>query len=120
MKLSQAIRLGAMLKPKGHGGLLVNGKTCALGAACEAVGITIGRVSCDTKAYAEIQIRWPLLGMPANHELIPEGGATVMEAIWMLNDRQGLTREQIADWVETIEEGTDVATVLHSTSESRA
>lgn len=39
MKLSEAIRLGSMLKPQGRGHLLFEDKTCALGAACEADGV---------------------------------------------------------------------------------
>jgi hypothetical protein len=119
MRLSQAIRLGAMLRPQGRAGLLVNGKTCALGAACEAVGITTGQVKYDSQAYKDLRAKWPFLDTEAYHESLP-GGDTVLVAIWKLNDIMGHTREQIADWVETIEEGTDVATVLHATSESRA
>lgn len=38
MRLSEAIRLGAMLKPQGFGSYFRHGATCAMGAAIEAVG----------------------------------------------------------------------------------
>ena len=43
MRLSEAIRLGAMIRPKARGRFLHNGASCAQGAALEAVGAA----SCD-------------------------------------------------------------------------
>jgi hypothetical protein len=39
MRLSEAIRLGSMLKPQQRGGYLDRHGTCALGAASEALGM---------------------------------------------------------------------------------
>lgn len=122
MKLSQAIRLGAMMRPQGRAGLLVNGKTCALGAACEAVGIVIGEVGTHSRIYSDLRERWPLLTLSGPHSNCM-GANDIMQAIWMMNDICCHTREQIADWVESIEsieEGKNVATVLHATREARA
>jgi len=38
MRLSDAIRLGAMLKPQAYGGFHFEGRTCAMGAALDACG----------------------------------------------------------------------------------
>jgi hypothetical protein len=89
MKLSEAIRLGAMMKPKGERFLEHEGKTCALGAACDAVGIS---TSAQNDVYGELKARWPMLN---DHKIVV--------AIWDWNDISLLTREEIADWVETIE-----------------
>jgi len=42
MRLSEAIRLGAMIRPKARGRFLHNGASCAQGAALEAVGAACG------------------------------------------------------------------------------
>lgn len=109
MKLSEAIRLGAMLKPQAFGalygelavvspgdvlGLRAIATSCALGAAHDAgwrgtvPNITPCCPVCSGRSYA------------------PAGpvAATVMH----LNDGHRWTREQIADWVETIEQRTPV------------
>jgi hypothetical protein len=107
MKLSEAIRLGAMATEQGvgNGSLLSTTSTCALGAARFA-----GNVAClsDTDAYEQLPKRWPILlekvSLPrdtshysACHQRV------LMEGVWVLNDCDGWTREEIADWVETIE-----------------
>ena len=40
MQLSEAIRLGAMLRPQAYGHYFIRGGSCAMGAAYEAYGIT--------------------------------------------------------------------------------
>lgn len=112
MKLSEAIRAGAKLKPQGHGGLLVDGKTCALGAACEVAGITIGGGNRDSAAYDEMERRWPFL-----NDLVKKEAAIspilvnerIITAVYLLNDCECFTREQIADWVEQFEADQEAA-----------
>lgn len=93
MKLSDAIRLGSMLKPQGFGGLRDHVGTCALGAAEDAVGM----------------IWWVKFGShPALMATCPAcGDATTYDSnlntVAHLNDDHRWTREQIADWVATIE-----------------
>lgn len=95
LKLSEAIRLGATLKPQGFGSYFSGGKSCALGAALDAVG----------RAEMEEDDIWPELlshidtvecpvcaRLRDGHRIIPH-----------LNDDHQWTREQIADWVEQIE-----------------
>jgi hypothetical protein len=100
LRLSEAIRLGAMLKPKGYDGLLVDGRTCALGAALDAIG------QCNGDSEAEYQTAkeaWPLLMKEATSPVEANYRTYLQHAIWQLNDSRGWTRERIADWVETIE-----------------
>lgn len=91
-KLSEAIRLGATFRPKGVHRCLMDGKTCALGAALDAVGLLErrnltgdGGVTQDT--WETLWERFP----------VPAG---VQRQITDRNDHQGQTREEIADWLE--------------------
>jgi hypothetical protein len=95
MKLSEAIRLGAMLKPQGFGSFNTNKSTsCALGAAANAVGIT-----CQ-----ELCLFFPILKKRVKHPMtVFHVRRRIFCLIYYLNDSSRWTREQIADWVETIE-----------------
>lgn len=100
MNLSEAIRLGALLKPQGHMGFLDqrSGGTCALGAATDAIGRLNDLLDGRFYEFRE----WPVLGATVES---PETGwrTTVWQSVVTLNDLHGWTRERIADWVETIE-----------------
>lgn len=105
MQLSEAIRLGAMLKPQGYGALLEDGKTCAIGAACDAIGL-LGQCMADGTFPDSVAQRWPLLEELNVLRTCPTcgmgqfgGGGVIVH----LNDSHKWTREQIADWVQTIE-----------------
>jgi len=110
LRLSEAIRLGAMLKPQGSGADSIRYRhvtaTCALGAACEAVGAEYREAGADL--YGAVSARWPWVTRAL--EALPNGDPwpmyythrSVADAIYTLNDH-GWTREQIADWVETLE-----------------
>lgn len=102
--LSEAIRRGAKMAPKGKY-LMKNGfgHTCAIGAACEAVGV-------------EPKLSWPECGdatyPPALRLMFPILDAKVVEcdvvvtlasSIMFWNDIYDLSREEIADRVELIE-----------------
>lgn len=105
MKLSEAIRLGAMLKPQGFGNEALFGKsTCALGAAADAVNLPE-----ELERYETLCTPFPIVG---DHvEACPAGagcaaiwcGVTVLHMAYHLNDIHKWTRERIADWVATIE-----------------
>lgn len=108
MKLSEAIRLGAMLRPQGFGHVLKDGRSCALGAAYEAIGLDASKpfmtveIACYKAAarafpfFAQIMIaKCPVCGKKC------EEGNLYMPA--HLNDVHRLSREEIADHVETIE-----------------
>src|SRR5262245_4531579 len=105
MRLSEAIRLGAMATRHGSGSrsIVSDDAPCALGAARLAAGI-----QCEVNgAFALLVDRWPVLWTKAKH---PEWGheIEVINVIWKLNDLCKWTREQIADWVEQIEQQEDL------------
>lgn len=114
MKLSTAIRLGSMLKRQGFGSRISAkrelGTSCALEAAAESLGLDIMRDERNEPwYYGEIERLYPFLrgqACPACRA----GGTSPGRVIWHLNDYHEWTREQIADWVETIEPP-DVAVV---------
>lgn len=99
MKLSEAIRLGAMLKPQAHGRIDAVTSSCALGAAADALGMKP-----TIKRYVWLSRQYQFLLEPAHcsrcHALFVD---CVMDMIYHLNDSHGWTRERIADWVETLE-----------------
>jgi hypothetical protein len=114
MTLSEAIRLGAMLKPKGSNSLFRAGHTCALGAALDACGaLWSGREEVESD-MDEVTRRWPICGTrvawPVADDLPCFGQEAVGSIVTELNDTWGWTREQIADWVATIEAQIEQAT----------
>ena len=103
MKLSEAIRLGAMLKPQwfGFADSFGNTRTCAIQAAFDAIGQLGNRIP----AFHF----WPIVKLDA---VCPEScciaglsddGVGLDNVIIHLNDAHHWTRERIADWVATIE-----------------
>jgi hypothetical protein len=108
MKMSEAIRLGAMLKPQGFGGKSVRSATvsCALGSALDALGVE--RQSTGA-AHAHLVRLWPWSDRKLAYPTCPVDGCRevyvdkAIAGIWHLNDQHKWTRERIAGWVETIE-----------------
>ncbi len=107
MKLSEAIRLGAMLRPQAFFRLFDrgNGGTCAMGAAADAIGALDHQLNCYTSDFkSKRPNEWrSLFGV---NPLCPTCAMThgsVCEVIVCLNNDQRWSREQIADWVETVE-----------------
>lgn len=103
MRLSEAIRLGAMLKPQKFGPpshqLKYETETCALAGVAEVIGEQNLNVCGWNK-------RWPVLKQQRFCPACVMNGNkpdVVTGVITHLNDRHRWTREQIADWVETIE-----------------
>jgi hypothetical protein len=82
--LSFWMRLGAKMKPQCFGVLHVNGGTCAIGAALDGIG-ALNR-STD-RVFAQ---------------LFTYEGCKILDEIVKRNDYQRMTREQIADWLESI------------------
>ena len=115
MRLSEAIRLGAMLRPQAKGRLFHEGGSCAIGAAYEALGLVkklddnldtgcgVSRLMPTVYPWLTSLYRgcphdekcaeWSLSTAHTFHALIPH-----------LNDDHSWTREQIADWVEQQEQ----------------
>jgi hypothetical protein len=113
MTLSEAIRLGAMLKPQAFGDYTDGRGTCAWGAASEAAGRDV-----DDN---DIPDEWfdlcdqPTAACPLCSQVFQrccdrglacacvDDVAPVAVAIVHLNDHHKASREFIADWVATIE-----------------
>lgn len=117
MKLSVAIRLGAMIRPQGRHAYLRHGKSCAVGAALEAIGVPLKDLGNDMfertsehEAAEEFARRpefkeWSQINAKAN-QVCPscsKDQGSVTNAIVCLNNEHRWTRERIADWVESIE-----------------
>lgn len=82
-KLSELIREGAKLRPQSFGWTFKDGKSCAVGAAVEAF---LGRPPTS-------------VDLDAKFDMIPSlGGVYCQIAKW--NDRDHLSREEIADRLE--------------------
>lgn len=98
MRLSDAILLGASLRPQAFGRMFGDNGSCALGAAMEAVGGGI--------AFARL---WPwgellVHGCPFEMEgCVGYRHGQVFHVITHLNDYHRWSREQIAEWVRTVE-----------------
>lgn len=106
MRLSEAIRLGAMMRPNQAFYNLYDvddEATCALGAAAEALGIL------DTEAIgggytAKAPVEWKAFVLqtvqcPECHYSIDKVDACIVH----LNNEHRWSRERIADWVEALE-----------------
>jgi len=93
MKLSEAIRIGARMRPQGFADLFdMAGNSCALGAAYEgATGKT-----CSPHEYSKVIQEFPFLGCGATGRNLSD----LAKTIYRMNDRQ-VKREQIADWLES-------------------
>ena len=106
MRLSEAIRAGAKMKPMGIGASTADPhseKVCALGAAACGGGLTS---ETQYSVYNALSTRWPILREKV-HQDVPRGATwrgDVMEHIWTRNDAGKTTREEIADWVAQAEE----------------
>ncbi len=127
MRLSEAIRLGAVLKPQAHDGTIISEThTCALGAAIEGAGIparaldkgelmTTGRGHGEARggeqAYT-LPVEWmKTMRRISDSFFCPVQYCTDFlsmcsgaRIIAHLNDSHKWTREQIADYVEQFEE----------------
>ncbi len=104
MRLSEAIRLGAVLKPQAFGAIREEGRSCALGAACDALGI---------RHENALPTQYPEL-----HRSVKCPGCGSLKGVWRrlrgyefdledvivhLNDDHRWERERIADFVRKIE-----------------
>jgi hypothetical protein len=105
MRLSEAMRLGAMLKPQGFRALIgLRGRTCALGAALDAIGcLDLGTIPPMWYWAVECIGFCPACRRPHRRD--------VVALIAHLNDRHHWTRERIAELIATIEPHEEAAPV---------
>ena len=108
MLLSEAIRLGAMMKKKSTVAWSDEVSSCTVGAALDAMGVNL--MTDATHPYTHMFRLWPWTQRPVVAEELPEGisvytsprvGKAIAAQLHMLNCV--MTREQVADWVATIE-----------------
>jgi len=105
LKLSEAIRLGAMLRPQAVGTCFTFSdagelfSTCALAAGCEAAGW--GHTG--KELFGFLDTHFPIVRECVPHPLIHDNVFCLRAIIIQLNDKCGWSRERIADWVETVE-----------------
>jgi hypothetical protein len=97
MKLSEAILLGAMMRPQAFRALFTDDGACALGGALLAVGAS------GEPALRSVRNRWPWVFTVSAE--CPSCGRScpVFGIITHLNDTHRWTREQMAGWVASIE-----------------
>lgn len=122
MKLSEAIRLGGMMKPQGRGShsMISLDAPCALGSALQSIGKQpkkwrwhgpAGELWLEPTAIWAMDVvadNWPFTLRRAecpcgSHHGFCATQRTVANIIGVLNDHHRWTRNQIADWVATVE-----------------
>lgn len=111
MKLSDAIRLGAMSTAKADGVFYRDGATCAQGAALLAIGKLVKEVLMQHWNHNYIAMAWPWAALSGARHRCPVASCLwssfALGIIAHLNNSvdggHGWTREQIADWVATVE-----------------
>jgi len=96
MRLSEAIRLGAMVRPQAFRTLLTDDGACALGAALLAVGAGPERIAA---AFSQ----WPWAFAVSANCPSCRRSRRVCEVIAHLNDDHRWTREKIGAWVAGVE-----------------
>lgn len=113
MRLSEAIRLGAMLGPQVFGQLIdphITGSSCAVGAALRASGI-IDDANFNRNEFPKWLELFPILASISEEPFdnfdwgfYSPCQRTVNTAIIRLNNSYRWKREQIADWVQSVED----------------
>lgn len=99
MKLSEAMRIGARKRQQAFGTLFDGKGTCALGAALDGVSGRELLYQFDLCVAAQT---WSILDMPAINPVTGHD-ESMHTIIFCLNDDCRWTRQQIADWVATVE-----------------
>jgi hypothetical protein len=101
--LGQAIRYGATLKPQWRGAMIHDGKTCALGAALDALGLLKGAVDAESQLVQRFQIDKSKRFLYPKRSLHSFGQCgTLFEVIVRLNDQYEWSREKISYWVDYV------------------
>lgn len=110
MRLSDAIRLGAMMKPQAFGDVRDGVGTCAIGAAYEAVGVCL-----MTRDYSTVPQWMRLILDDQTRDICPACCLRTLDfgsVISHFNDWHRWTREQIADYVASLENASPVETPI--------
>ena len=122
MKASEHMRLGSMLQPQGFNKLFTeDGSSCAIGAIMQSSGIadSLAQVKFEVivNIHATLRATFPILaqhpqflppGMAGDLDLLYGPRLTVQQTIIFLNNIARWPREQIADYLEKLEEAAEV------------
>lgn len=111
LRLSEAIRFGGMLKPQCIGFFdIETGGVCALTGAYEASGqkLNLTKYGVPARIMAYLEKNYPILQKKVLHPYLNLDDnkpyiTKLTSIIYQLNDIKGFTRDQIADYVEYIE-----------------
>lgn len=120
---SEAIRTGIPLSPQGRGALKLHGRTCALGAGLEAMGVlpTDKHYSFDDISYTFYTEFLKLYPYTVDHVQCPVNLGCGRKILWALmvdlNDNHQWSREEIADFVEKHEESIGFVTLTETAVE---
>jgi len=98
MKLSEAILIGAAIRPQAFGDYVKDGRTCALGAAYEALfdRLPPAAQSEHCRVLSEIA---PYGGYNDSANPVSGKAGPICDICVELNDDQLWTREEIATWL---------------------
>lgn len=114
MRLSEAIRLGALLKPQAFEHLVIDTPLSELAGLCALAGAALA-IGQSKLHYTEFRARWPFTEETARcPKCCPNCHGwddTVLAMIYHLNDYHRWTREEIADWVAVREQGEPAAVI---------
>jgi len=117
---SEAIREGAKLRPQGFDRLLNDkGQSCAIGAGLDAMGLLDATAEermfdngeLDVYSYMT-ETHLPSFSCP--HPNCDKSYYSLRDCVLDLNDVHKLTREAIADWLESEEEKLGYVTVVEN------
>lgn len=105
MRLSEAIRLGSMLRGQAFEDYFDNSGSCAIGAALEAAGLrdAVRDGGCAVAEYENRHRAVFVASCPSCGRQPGMGMTSFMNTVIHLNDDHRWTREAIADWVAGIE-----------------
>lgn len=103
-KLSDAIRLGATFREQCFGLFFEDQKSCAIGAALEALGLKENEYDalCERFPVMHERIQVPLELLKDRNYCLYSGAYPPIQLssiIWRLNDHLKWSRERIADWL---------------------
>lgn len=91
LRLSAAMRIGAMMRPQCTGEWFFEGRSCALGAAFEGAGR-----KAEAFSYKHEHDAWPYSAVTSVFGV----HQNITEQVFKRNDK-GESRESIADWLES-------------------
>jgi hypothetical protein len=107
MKLSEAIRMNGMMKPQGRGAPSIGDPNapCVIGGALQVVGKQVVAIEEAQRVnnYGVLRTLWMWLDQPRQCPACNARTYDAVNVLYHLNDDHLWTRQQIADWVASVE-----------------